>query len=142
MKKLFFYLATFFAAFILIACSESKADDSYLNVDPGTLTFSAEGGTGNFTIKSNTNWSISMDNSNIQVSPTNGTGDQTVQVTVPASKDIQQKETKLMIKTNNGAVIRNLNVIQEGYLLTGGTLKVTNHSNYLMMNGAKEDLDS
>lgn len=142
MKKILFLLSSFFAALVFVACSESSASDSYLTIDPNTLNFSAEGGITTFNIMSNTSWSISMDNSNVAVSPMSGSGDQTVQVKVSESRDIQQKETKLMIKTGDGAIVRNLNVIQEGYLLVGGTLEVTNHSNILTFNGVAKDIDS
>ena len=136
------FILSYFAALFIISCSESSTSETYLNVEPSTMNFTADGGSANFTITSNTSWTISMVNSNVQVSPTSGSGDQIVQVRVPESKDIQQKETKLMIKTNDGTVVRNLSVIQEGYLLTGGTLDVTNHSNMLVLNGTAKDVDS
>lgn len=127
---------------VAISCSEKSSSDTYLNIEPNTLTFTAEGGNANFSISSNTDWSITTDNENIQISPRSGKGDQNIQVNVPSSTDIQQKEIRLMIKTNDGSVVRNLTIIQEGYLLTGGTLKVTNHSNYLIFNGVANDIDS
>lgn len=142
MKKLLYLLSTLFYSFIVISCSESSSSNTYLNVDPGSLTFPATGGTASFMISSNTGWTITKDNENVQVSPSNGSGDQTVQVTVPSTNNIQQQETILMIKSTDGAVIRNVKVAQEGYFLEGGTLKVTNHSNILTFNGVAKDVDS
>lgn len=143
MKRLSNYIILLLICLITVACSESSSSEStVLNVEPSSLTFSSEGGTASLSISSNTDWSITASNTDIQVLPASGSGNKTVQVTVPKRQTIRQIESKLIIKSNDGAVIRNVSIIQEGYLVSGGELRVSNHGKSMALSGKAQALDS
>lgn len=128
---------------LVSACSESDSTETTtLNVEPGSLTFSYEGGTASLTVTSNTDWSISASNEDIKLTPSSGSGNKTVQVTVPRRELTEQIESKLVIKSSDGAVIRNVSIIQEGLLISGGLLRFGNHSGSFSIDGKAQAVDS
>lgn len=128
---------------LLVACNESSSSEStVLNVEPSSLTFSSEGGTASLSISSNTDWSITASNTDTQVVPSSGSGNKTVQVIVPKRQLVEQIESKLVIKSSDGAVIRNVSIIQEGLLISGGLLRFGNHSGSMAMDGKAHAVDS
>lgn len=136
------YFIFMIAVAVLTACSESKSDDtSYLTVEPEVLTFPAQGGSGTFKISCNTKWTITIpENKGIWITTTSGTGDRELQISVPATVITKETETRLVIKSADNRVA-NLVIRQEGTLLTGGTLAVTNRNNVLF-GGKAGDVDS
>jgi len=88
MKKELFKIGilSFIVLFCLVGCKEDKKPE--LSVSDTTLTFSAEGESKFFEIKSNTAWTItkSQDATWIEsISPTSGNGDATINVVVEAN---------------------------------------------------------
>lgn len=141
--KLYNLFITLSLIILLSACSESDSTETTtLNVEPGSLTFSYEGGTASLTVTSNTDWSISASNEDIKLTPSSGSGNKTVQVTVPRRELTEQIESKLVIKSSDGAVIRNVSIIQEGLLISGGLLRFGNHSGSLSIDGKAQAVDS
>lgn len=140
-------MRSFFFFFIMLSvfssCSESSSSDSvFLTVEPSSLTFSSDGGTANLTISSNSGWSITTSSEDIKVTPFSGSGNKTVQVNVPQRKIIEQRNDKLVIKSSDGSVIHNIEVIQEGFLTSGEELRVTNQGSYMAIGGKAQSLDS
>lgn len=143
MKKILFGLLSFICMIGFVSCSESSpTETTTLTVDPLTLTFTTDGGTADLTINSNAKWSITASNEDIQVSPSSGSGNQVVKVTVPQRKLIEQIESKLVVKTSDGAVIRNVSIIQEGLLVSGGLLRFGNHNGAMTIDGKAQSVDS
>ena len=136
------FLFTLFFFSLLTACSESSTEEKYLSISPAILTFSADGGTQTFKISSNTSWTVTApDSSNFTIVPNSGNGDKNINVTIPSKIIVQEEQTKIMIKTAEGK-IENLTIQQKGILLTGGTLQITNHSDFVYFNGKEGDTDS
>ena len=128
---------------LLESCSESSSTTTTLNVDKTAITIEAEGGTETFQITSNTGWTISTDNTDITVSPTSGTGNATVTVTLPMTWSIKERDIRLMIRSNDGAEVKNVVVTQKTKYLSGVTLTITNHGdNDLLLGGEAHSLDS
>lgn len=131
------------AIVFLTACSEkSSSDDTFLTVSPEQITIPWEGGSATFDISSNTNWTIVSDNPALTVSPTSGKGDATVTVKAERNTMATDITTHLAIRATNGGVVRNVTVTQSGMLLQGGTLRVTNHANYIYFGGNTGEPDS
>lgn len=141
MKKTIYSLIIL-TGFLFSACSE-KESNSELNVAPSTLLFPSTGGSNSFIITSNTSWSVSCDDSEVSFTPTSGSGDGTVQVTMQASNSIEQQQYKILIKTNDGQVLRNVTIQQEGRFISQDvTLQVTNYADVVIFGGTENDLDS
>lgn len=82
----------FFAAVALASCVDDNDDKGmpYLEVTPDVLTFNADGapeGASAFTVKSNRPWTLEVLEGSDWVTPsaTQGSGDGTVEFTIPAS---------------------------------------------------------
>ena len=142
MKKLVYLSTAIVTYLLLMSCSESNSDDTSLTVAPDSITIGYDGGSGQFSITSNSDWTISTTSSEIQVSPTEGSGNKTVNVSVSKNYELEQRQFRLMIKTSNGAVVRNVTIIQEGYLITGGTLEVSKYGHSLALGGKEHFMDS
>ena len=142
MKKVLYGFLSFICIIGLVSCSESKTQEIYLDVSPTILTIPSEGGHVEFQVNSNTTWAITSDEPDIWISPNSGTGDREVQVSLPKSESAKQKEIRLVVKSQDGSIVRNVNVKQEGVFLSGATLTVTNHNNLLPFAGAAGDVDS
>lgn len=136
------YLITLSLITLLSACSENSSEDIYLNVDPSAITIPSEGGHTEFYVSSNTSWSISSEEPDIWISPNSGTGDREVQVSLRRSQSAKQREVRLVVKSQDGSIVRNVIVQQEGVFLSGATLTVTNHNNLLPFAGIAGDVDS
>lgn len=136
------YLFVFFLFSLFTACSESSTENTYLNVDPSVITIPAEGGRAVVQVSSNTSWTITSDQPDIWISPNSGTGDREVQVSIGKSKSAKQTEIRLVVKSQDGSIVRNVNVQQEGIFLSGATLTVTNHGNMFPFAGTAGDVDS
>ena len=82
----------FFATVALASCVDDNDDKGmpYLEVTPDVLTFNADGapeGASAFTVKSNRPWTLEVLEGSDWVTPsaTQGSGDGTVEFTIPAS---------------------------------------------------------
>jgi len=140
MKKLLFL---FLAVTLLTACDEKATDDS-LSVSKDLLEFDTEGGTQEFQILTNHNWEIiiASGKTDVALSAKNGTGNANISVTLPFTHSISDVETRLIVRTDDGSSIRNIVLLQHGYLLNGTTLYVANVSNMLHFNGKANSVDS
>ncbi len=129
---------------ICAACKESSNSDEVttLTVEPSSLTFSADGGSSDLTINSNTSWTITSSKEDIMVSPLSGSGNKTVKVTVPPRNIFEQISSRVVVKSLDGKVIRNIDIIQEGILVTGGVLEISNHQGVIALYGEAQSVDS
>lgn len=140
MKKIILFITAIVG---FLSCSEKSSNDTVnLTVEPSSLTFSSDGGTANLTITSNTDWSITTSSEEIKAVPSSGSGNKIVQVNVPQRKIIEQRNDKLVIKSSDGSVIHNIDIIQEGYITSGEELRVSNQGNYMAFSGKAQSLDS
>lgn len=73
-----------------------------LSLSTETLTFSAEGGTSQMTLSSNTSWTGSSDATWCTVEPAEGKGDGTVSVTVPANDVPSSRSAKITFRAQDG----------------------------------------
>ena len=140
MKKLLFL---FFSAMFIVACDEKTTDDT-LSVNREVLEFAATGGTAEFQIITEKSWQILIadEKSNVALSAKMGTGNATITVTLPLTNSIQDVETRLIVRADDGSSIRNVVLRQKGHLVSGTTLEVTNWSNIIAMDGYAHAEDS
>jgi titin len=82
-----------------------------LTVSPGTLSFSSANEMQTFAITSNTDWSISSNQSWLTVSPASGSGDRTITVTAGANTAATQRTATITI-SGTGASTQYVNVTQ------------------------------
>ena len=139
MKKLLFL---FLAVTLLTACDEKATDDS-LSVSKDLLEFKPEGGTQEFQIFSNTGWKIIVadENSEVYLSATSGHGNTTISVTLSGGR-LTETTTRLIVRSDDGASLKNVKLIQHGYSGNNVILNISNVDKYLIMNGTAYSEDS
>ena len=89
----------------------TQAAAASLNVSTNTLTFSGVAGEGSFGITSNGSWEVSTSEIWLQCTPTSGSNDQTVKVTVTENPWTTQQRTAT-ITVRGGGITRTINVTQ------------------------------
>lgn len=140
LRYIFFVLA---AVVALCSCEDKTGSSSTLTVTPDTLRFTVDGGSLSFEVNSNSEWSITTEEQNTVVQPrTGGAGTTSVRVAVAPTTSTLQKHFILVVQTNDGSVVRNVRVEQEGQLAADDALLVSNHSNYILFSGNAGDMDS
>ena len=141
MKKLLFL---FLAVTLLTACDEKATDDS-LSVSKDLLEFGPEGGTQEFQIFSNSSWKIIVadDNPYVNLSASSGFGNATIAVTLslPGGRT-SDTTTRLIVRTDDGSSLKNVNLLEHGYFGKDVALEITNWANLLPMNGKAYSEDS
>ena len=78
-------------AFAFIACSSSDDEEKYVTVNESSFEFSSDGGSDNFTISSNTSWSLATSSQWITVSKQNGSGDSSLSLTVVSNSEYDER---------------------------------------------------
>lgn len=97
MKK---YFIIPLAALLLAACEKEKEAPA-LTVEPVSLEFTAEGGTQTITVKSNRDWTLTTDGGDwYTVSPTEGSGDGEVTVTLGRYTDAAARSAQLTFEAD------------------------------------------
>lgn len=103
------------------ACVDDNDDDGmpYLQVSPESLSFTAEGvpvGTGEFTVRSNRPWTLTIDEGEDWVTPsaTTGEGDAKVTFTVPASNVGRIATLTFSLRNSYGAYLTRTVTIRQG----------------------------
>lgn len=96
------------------SCGDDKEDPATISANPNSLNFTADGGTQVISISSNTNWQISGNGGWCSVSPTSGSGNQTVTVTTFANSSTNNQNCVLTIQTKDGKVSTAVVVNQAG----------------------------
>ncbi len=87
--------------------------NSVLEINPPTLRIgSAANSTGSFHVTSNSTWSISIDNSWLNCSQENGTGDQTI-IVEASSANTSTSPRDATVTITSGGVVRRVTVTQE-----------------------------
>ena len=128
MKKLLFL---FLAVTLLTACDEKATDDS-LSVSKDLLEFGPEGGTQEFQIFSNSSWKIIVadDNPYVNLSASSGFGNATIAVTLslPGGRT-SDTTTRLIVRTDDGSSLKNVNLLEHGYFGKDVALEITNWAN-------------
>jgi len=85
-----------------------------LSVSPTSLNFAAAGGQQTFTISSNTNWFIACsDTSRIRISPTSGSNNGMVTITIAANLDTIQQTAIIFIYGTGVASTHTIDIIQD-----------------------------
>lgn len=120
--KLLFSALTVFAVAVFAGCTDDNDDMGapYLNVTPENLTFDAEGQpadeyNGTFIVETNRPWRAIVEDEQtwVRLSATEGEGDATVTVTVPASNIGQSAKVTFEVYNSYGALIqKDVNVLQ------------------------------
>lgn len=128
---------------LVLSSCEEKENESELNVSPSVIDIVVTGGTGTFEITSNTAWTVSCDESKVEIAPTRGAGNHSVNVTLPASNSMEQHEYKVLVKTDDGRIQKNVTIKQDGRFIDGDiTLQVTNYADVVLFGGKGHTLDS
>jgi hypothetical protein len=83
-----------------------------LTVSPTELSFAQNGGSENVSITSNTNWTVSSSVSWCTVSPTSGSNNGTITVTVNANDTTSERSATITVKDTNSNVTREIVVTQ------------------------------
>ena len=91
--------------------SDSQKESNTLQVSVSTLEFSADGGAQTFTIRSNTNWTISKPDW-CTLSEVSGSGDATITVTADENADTAQRSGTIVVSGNEVSPLT-INVIQK-----------------------------
>jgi len=111
----------FFATVALASCVDDNDDKGmpYLEVTPDVLTFNADGapeGASAFTVKSNRPWTLEVLEGSDWVTPsaTQGSGDGTVEFTIPASNVGRIAKLSFNLKTHHGAYWTKEVTIEQG----------------------------
>ena len=111
----------FFAAVALASCVDDNDDKGmpYLEVTPDVLTFNADGapeGASAFTVKSNRPWTLEVLEGSDWVTPsaTQGSGDGTVEFTIPASNVGRIAKLSFNLKNAYGAYWTKEVTIEQG----------------------------
>ena len=140
MKKLLFL---FLAVTLLTACDEKATDDS-LSVSKDLLEFKPTGGSAEFQISTNHSWEIiiASGKTDVALSTKAGKGNANISVTLPPTNSIQDVETRLIVRTDDGSSLRNVVLLQHGHLTNGASLYVSNQNNLLKMDGKAHANDS
>jgi len=92
MKKLLYILTV---ALLVVACKDEESP--YLTLSPSSLTFDASASSQTISIKSNTTWTLTPSADWYTISPTSGSGDAEVTVTVQQYKDAAGRSDNLVV---------------------------------------------
>jgi len=114
------------AALSLASCGDD--DDKvapFLEVDEFQISFSAGGGSKVFSVKSNTSWTIVGNEEWLSVSPSSGSGNQTITLTAKSNSSSESKNSVLEIRSTDGSVSQRVNVEIAG---VNATLSVSSKS--------------
>lgn len=111
-----------FAAVSLVGCVDDNDDKGmpYLEVTPSVLTFDANGNAeaGNVvTVKTNRPWELNMDEtakSWVTPSATKGTGDATIEFSIPASNESRQETVTITLSNSYGTYFQKEVKITQG----------------------------
>ena len=107
MKK---YLAILLATTVIVACEQEKTTPT-LSVTPTDLEFSSEGGSKTVKVQTNTDWTLTTDGSDwYTVSPTEGSGDTEVTVTLNNYTDASVRTAQ--IKFEADGLVETLAILQ------------------------------
>lgn len=107
MKK---YLVILLAATMLVACEQEKTTPT-LSLEPTDLEFSSEGGSKTVKVLTNTDWTLTTDGSDwYTVSPTEGSGDTEVTVTLAEYTDASVRTAQ--IKFEADGLVETLAILQ------------------------------
>ena len=114
------YIISVIALFAIAACEDEK-NNSQLITSTTQLTFPTKGGSQTLQIESNTDWRITKDVDWISISPSIGSMNQTITVTVALSENELEHNAKVVISTKDGEkIVRYYEHVSEG---TGTILK-------------------
>ncbi len=139
MKKSYYFLV--FVLGLLTACEDKN--DSLLITSTTQLTFGPDGGSQTFNIECNADWAITSDEDWLTVTPTSGSHNQEITVTVAITKNQLEENARLVIHTTDGEKVVNINVKVEGsYVKSGKFIDIRNHKSRLTLGGKAGTTDS
>ena len=103
------------AVLLAIACTH-PIDPATLSISPTSMSFEAEGGTSqSLTITSNSDWTLSVTESWLHVSPAMGSGNATVSIVADVNNDTEPRRAAINV---TGAKTFTVDVTQSGVAIT------------------------
>lgn len=99
---------------VLSSCKEKDEPAPALSLSPSSISASADKSTQTLNIVSNTNWAITEVPSWIEVSPSSGKNDATVQVTFRENSNTEERSAFLLVSTLDGSIEKTVIVKQSG----------------------------
>jgi len=84
----------------------------YLNLSPNSLHFQSTGGSQEVTVSSNVSWTASDDQSWISISPSNGSNNGSITVTVDEHAETETRTGELTL--TDGSIVKTIEIIQDG----------------------------
>lgn len=91
-----------------------RSGDARLEVKPQTLSYPGEGDSKEFAIQTNSEWTIAGANDWCQISPSSGSGDATIKVTVLPNQEESPRPThKLVVNLKNSTIQAEVTINQD-----------------------------
>ena len=91
----------------------SPDDPSTISVSTSSVSFDSNSGFQTISVSSNTNWNVSGGESWLKVTPTSGSGNSSIMLSVEENKDFTSKNCTLTISTMDGGASGSVSVSQE-----------------------------
>jgi hypothetical protein len=138
------YIAPLLLFFTIISCSDKSTPTSpgeqdnsnSIAISDTLVKFSSDSSSSSVQITSNTNWSITVQESWLRISPNSGKEDGTIKITAKANNNIDKRESTLKVKASTKEKI--IHVIQKGVDIdTSQSIKINQEGSYLDITGAK-----
>ena len=140
MKHLYYYIF-FFVLLFLVSCEDENK--SQLTTSVTHIIFETQSGNSTFEVNSSTDWRITTKDDWISVTPSFGSGNQTVSVTVSVDDNLFDKTTKVIVCTKDGEKVVNIDVKVKGTKSDKEKyIDVYNHPSRLYFDGMSGVTDS
>lgn len=116
--KYIHYIALILLTALAVACEDESG--AQLVTSTTQLTFSPVGGSQTIRVESNSSWHIITDETWLSAYPTSGSTAQDVTVTVAITDNKYERESKIVVMTDDGAKVVNVSVKVEGSVIQTG----------------------
>ena len=119
MKRILFFMLVL-GAVVLNACQP----EPFLSVSPESLSFPAEGGSQTIEISSNSAWTAVADSYDFSVSPSSGSNNGTVTVTIPEATTLDPFSGSVLIKSGGLSAVVNVTREPKPTILLGDDITI------------------
>lgn len=113
MRTINYLLLTLLMCLMSSSMCSPEPDPSTISVSTSSVSFDSNSGFQTISVSSNTNWNVSGGESWLTVTPTSGSGNSSIMLSVKANKDFTSKNCTLTISTMDGEASEYVSVIQE-----------------------------